>query len=213
MGASLGFSNAVELAVPISQRTVDADAIGQYQRHRAHERRAEVHFASTGACVPYPVQDHLGSLDPALAELGRLGGIGLLVAVVACSALAQFVLYTSWVLYTTFKFGWGPLENGWSLFAVGVVAAVVQGGLLGRLLKVFSPQRLAVLGTQFSQNVLGDEEDWALPLSEAQMAGLPGSARDAAAAKARALKLDAPLTIEHNRRPQRYGLYLMLFLL
>ena len=29
-------------------------------------------------------------------------------------------LYTSWVLYTTFKFGWGPLENGWSLFAVGV---------------------------------------------------------------------------------------------
>ena len=33
-----------------------------------HERRAEVHFASTGACVPYPVQDHLGSLDPALAE-------------------------------------------------------------------------------------------------------------------------------------------------
>lgn len=32
MGASLGFSNAVELAVPISQRTVDADAIGQYQR-------------------------------------------------------------------------------------------------------------------------------------------------------------------------------------
>ena len=36
------------------------------------------------------------------------------------AALAQFILYTSWVLYTTFKFGWGPLENGWSLFAVGV---------------------------------------------------------------------------------------------
>ena len=47
-------------------------------------------------------------------------GVGLLVAVIACTALAQFVLYTSWVLYTTFKFGWGPLQNGWSLFAVGV---------------------------------------------------------------------------------------------
>ena len=50
------------------------------------------------------------------------------------------------MLYTTFKFGWGPLENGWSLFAVGVMSALVQGVLLGRLLKRFSPQRLAVLG-------------------------------------------------------------------
>ena len=65
---------------------------------------------------------------------------------VACTALAQFVLYTSWVLYTTFKFGWGPQQNGWSLFAVGVMSALVQGFLLGRLLKRFSPQRLAVVG-------------------------------------------------------------------
>ena len=68
------------------------------------------------------------------------------MAVVACSGLAQFTLYTSWVLYTTFKFGWGPLENGWSLAAVGIVSAIAQGLLLGRLLKRFSPQRLAVLG-------------------------------------------------------------------
>ena len=32
-------------------------------------------------------------------------------------------------------------------------------------------QRLAVLGTQFSQNVLGDEEDWVLTLTEAQWRG------------------------------------------
>jgi DHA1 family tetracycline resistance protein-like MFS transporter len=66
--------------------------------------------------------------------------------VIACSGLAQFVLYTTWVLYTTFKFGWGPLENGWALAAVGIVSALVQGVLLGRLLKRFSPRRLAVLG-------------------------------------------------------------------
>ena len=81
-----------------------------------------------------------------LRGLAQLKGAGLLVAVVACSGLAQFVLYTSWVLYTTFKFGWGPLENGWSLAAVGVVSAVVQGLLLGRLLRRFSSRRLAVLG-------------------------------------------------------------------
>ena len=81
-----------------------------------------------------------------LRGLARLKGAGPLVAVVACSGLAQFVLYTSWVLYTTFKFGWGPMQNGWALAAVGVVSVVVQGFLLGRLLRRFSPRRLAVIG-------------------------------------------------------------------
>ncbi len=81
-----------------------------------------------------------------LRALSRLKGVGPLVGVVAFSGLAQFVLYTSWVLYTTFKFGWGPLENGWSLAVVGVVSVAVQGFLLGRLLKRFTPQRLAIIG-------------------------------------------------------------------
>ncbi|OGB29967.1 MAG: tetracycline transporter [Burkholderiales bacterium RIFCSPLOWO2_12_FULL_61_40] len=82
----------------------------------------------------------------ALRALAQLKGVGALVGVVAFSGLAQFVLYTSWVLYTTFKFGWGPMENGWSLAAVGVVSVAVQGFLMGRLLKRFPPQRLAIMG-------------------------------------------------------------------
>lgn len=82
----------------------------------------------------------------ALRRLAQLKGAGRLALVVACTGLAQFVLYTSWVLYTTFKFGWGPLQNGWSLAAVGIASAIAQGLLLGRLLRRFSPQRLAVLG-------------------------------------------------------------------
>jgi MFS transporter, DHA1 family, tetracycline resistance protein len=81
-----------------------------------------------------------------LRGLAQLKGAGRLVAVIACAGLAQFILYTTWVLYTTFKFGWGPLENGWSLAAVGIVSAIVQGVLMGRLLRRFSPRRLAVLG-------------------------------------------------------------------
>ena len=81
-----------------------------------------------------------------LYALGRLKGVGLLVGVIACTGLAQFVLYTSWVLYGSFKFGWGPKENGWSLFTIGVMSVLVQGVLLGRLLKRYSPQRLAVIG-------------------------------------------------------------------
>jgi MFS transporter, DHA1 family, tetracycline resistance protein len=81
-----------------------------------------------------------------LRALAQLKGVGSLVAVLAFSGLAQFVLYTTWVLYATFKFGWGPSENGWSLAAVGVMSVLVQGVLLGRLLKRYSPQRLALMG-------------------------------------------------------------------
>jgi DHA1 family tetracycline resistance protein-like MFS transporter len=82
----------------------------------------------------------------ALQQLAALKDTAPLVAVLGFVGLAQFTLYTTWVLYTTFKFGWGPTENGWSLFAVGIAAALVQGVLLGQLLKKFTPQRLAVLG-------------------------------------------------------------------
>ena len=82
----------------------------------------------------------------ALRSLTALKGIGPLVAVIGLASLAQFILHTTWVLYTTFKFGWGPSENGWSLFAVGLMSALVQGVLLKHLLRRFSAQRLAVLG-------------------------------------------------------------------
>jgi MFS transporter, DHA1 family, tetracycline resistance protein len=85
-----------------------------------------------------------------LRGLTQLKGVGVLVAVVASAGLAQFLLQSCWVLYTTFKFGWGPLQNGLSLAAVGVSSAVVQGLLLGRLLKRLSPRRLAVMGLSSS---------------------------------------------------------------
>ncbi len=81
-----------------------------------------------------------------LQRLAQLQDAAPLAMVVALCGLAQFVLYTCWVLYTTFKFGWGPEENGWSLAAVGVVSAIMQGLLLGRILNLISVRRLAVLG-------------------------------------------------------------------
>ena len=82
----------------------------------------------------------------ALRGLTELKGVGSLVLVIALSGLVQFMTHTSWVLYTTFKFGWGPTQNGWSLFAIGLMSVLVQGVFLGRLLKRFSPQRLAIMG-------------------------------------------------------------------
>jgi DHA1 family tetracycline resistance protein-like MFS transporter len=82
----------------------------------------------------------------ALKGLSQLQGVGPLVAVIALASLSDFTLRTSWVLFTTFKFGWGPAQNGASLFTVGVMSAIVQGFLLKYLLAHFSPQRLAGIG-------------------------------------------------------------------
>ncbi len=96
--------------------------------------------------------DWAKALNPvaSLRALSQLREVGLLVAVVGCTGLAQFVLYSTWVLYGHFRFGWGPRESGLSLFAVGVMSVFVQGWLLGKLLKRFSPQRLAVIGLMSS---------------------------------------------------------------
>jgi peptidyl-dipeptidase Dcp len=49
--------------------------------------------------------------------------------------------------------------------------ALLEGAAAARLTEVKS--RLAVLGTQFSQNLLADERAWVMPLAEADLAGLP----------------------------------------
>ncbi|MFN4130205.1 MAG: peptidase M3, partial [Paracoccaceae bacterium] len=49
--------------------------------------------------------------------------------------------------------------------------ALLEGAEAERLTAVKS--RLAVLGTQFSQNLLADERDWYMPLAEADLEALP----------------------------------------
>jgi DHA1 family tetracycline resistance protein-like MFS transporter len=85
-----------------------------------------------------------------LMGLIHLKGVGALVAVIALSTLSQFMLHSTWVLYTTFKFGWGPHETGWSLMMVGIVNVLMQGLLLKHILKRMSPQRLVLIGLMTS---------------------------------------------------------------
>ena len=88
------------------------------------------------------------ALNPlaALVRLRDLKGVGGLVAVIGLGSLAQFILQTCWVLFTTFRFGWGPQQNGWSLFAVGATGLVMQGFLLNRLIARLGAQRLVLAG-------------------------------------------------------------------
>ncbi len=93
-----------------------------------------------------PVQAKRLNPFTALAGIGRLRGVGWLVIALAMSLMAQLMLQYTWVLYTTFKFAWGPRETGLSLFVVGLVAVLVQGGLLSRLIRALGERRLILLG-------------------------------------------------------------------
>ena len=60
-------------------------------------------------------------------------------------------------------------------------------------------ERLATLGTNFGQNVLADEASIVFALTEAEVEGLPGFARAAAAETARDRKLNAPYAATTSR--------------
>lgn len=81
-----------------------------------------------------------------LGRLRQLEGVEPLLWVMGLTTLAQFILHSNWMLYTEFKFGWTPRDNGMSLFAVGVMAMLVQGGLLRQLQKTMPTSKLASIG-------------------------------------------------------------------
>jgi MFS transporter, DHA1 family, tetracycline resistance protein len=71
--------------------------------------------------------------------------VSTLVVAVALTNLAQFMMHTTFVLFTSQRYGWSPQDNGIALFIVGIIHATVQGVLLSKLLKQFGEKRLAVI--------------------------------------------------------------------
>lgn len=90
----------------------------------------------------------LARLNPltALLRLVRRTEIRGLVVVFTLVTFAQMMLQSTWVLYTTFRFGWTPRDNGIAMFCVGLASAVVQAGLLAVLIRRFGEVRLALMG-------------------------------------------------------------------
>ena len=60
--------------------------------------------------------------------------------------LAQFSLHATWVLYTGHRYGWNPGQVGWSLATVGIMAAVVQGGLTRRIIPAIGEKKALTIG-------------------------------------------------------------------
>ncbi|MEY4766466.1 MAG: hypothetical protein RI907_3139 [Pseudomonadota bacterium] len=82
----------------------------------------------------------------ALRQLHRLRNVAPLVWVIGAVMLAQAAVETFWLLYTTFRFGWGPRDNGLSLLAMGLAAALAQVVLLPLLQKRMGHQLMVQVG-------------------------------------------------------------------
>lgn len=89
-----------------------------------------------------PKQSRIAQFKEAL---GR-PGIAMLITV---SFLATFVfagMETTFAMWSRRQFGWGPEQNGYLFAFIGIIAAIIQGGAIGRLTKRFGEANLIVQG-------------------------------------------------------------------
>jgi len=64
-----------------------------------------------------------------------------------CTTVAFSLLTATYPLFTQRRFGYDATHNGYIFACLGIVSALIQGGLLGWLLKISSDKMLAIAGT------------------------------------------------------------------
>ncbi len=85
----------------------------------------------------------------AFVELRKNKQIRVLVFCMFLLYLAGQVMPSTWPFYTKFMYKWSDREIGYSLTFVGVMIALVQGGLIKRAQKVFGTNKTVFVGLAF----------------------------------------------------------------
>jgi MFS transporter, DHA1 family, tetracycline resistance protein len=81
-----------------------------------------------------------------LILLRRYPQVFALAAVFFLLGLAQFSLNATYVLYTDYRYGWGPQIVGYTLGLVGLCSGVVQAVLVRRLMPWLGERRMILAG-------------------------------------------------------------------
>ncbi len=85
-----------------------------------------------------------------VSEIFEQGGGWHLKAIMATYFLATVafaMLTATYALFANHRFNFDAIHTGYMFTYVGVLGAIIQGGLLGRLVKAFGEKKLAVSGT------------------------------------------------------------------
>src|SRR5437763_1143685 len=96
--------------------------------------------------------DHPARASAATARWSQLlkamhsSRLAFVLAVYFLFVVAFSIMTSSFGLFTLFRFGFDAHDTGWIFAFVGVVGAIVQGGLIGRLVKAFGELPLVITG-------------------------------------------------------------------
>lgn len=99
------------------------------------------------------------------SELLGLAGVGFLMN------FAHFVLPSTMVLYSGYRYGWNALEVGVFLAGVGVCSAIVQGGLVRKFIARFGQRRTLLIGLVFG--AIGFAIYGLAPTTQLMLIGVP----------------------------------------
>ncbi len=82
----------------------------------------------------------------AFVKVAAYPAVAALIMIAVLSNLAERALEATWVLFTGYRFGWGPFDVGVSLAAVGLLVAIVQGGLIRIIVPRLGEWRTLIMG-------------------------------------------------------------------
>lgn len=72
--------------------------------------------------------------------------LAFLLAIYFLFVVAFSIMTSSFGLFTLFRFGYDAQDTGWIFAFVGIVGAIIQGGLIGRLVRLFGELPLVLVG-------------------------------------------------------------------
>jgi DHA1 family tetracycline resistance protein-like MFS transporter len=82
----------------------------------------------------------------AIFDVLRRPGLSRLIVIFFIVILAFAGMESTFALWAIGQFGWGPRQVGYVFSYVGILSALLQGGLIGRLAGMFGEERLLVCG-------------------------------------------------------------------
>ncbi len=106
------------------------------------------------------IQPHERPSVATILSHGRGWALGGVMAAYFFSIMGFAIMTTLFALFTEHRFHYTARDNGYIFAYIGVLGVVIQGGLLGRLVKAYGEKTLATLGAALLAASL-----FALPLS------------------------------------------------
>jgi DHA1 family tetracycline resistance protein-like MFS transporter len=81
-----------------------------------------------------------------LVEALRQPQLAFVLTIYFLSIVAFSIMTAVFSLFMMFRLGYDPWHSGWIFAFVGIISALVQGGLIGRLVKRFGEPMLVIVG-------------------------------------------------------------------